>query len=329
MLSAYVVRNGSVVSADVSLASTLPQPVLWVDALAPTQAEIALVETSLGLHLPTHDEMREIEPSNRLYVENAAIFMTATVIVRADEPNPSNDVITFILTKGVLVTVRYYESKAIPLFAQRLLRQPNLQCEDVLLGLLEALVNRIADILEKLSVDLDNVSRIIFEERRGTEKRRAGERRDLQVVLKLLGRNEDLASTGRESLLGLNRMARFLLNLTEEEALRFGKERKARLKTLTHDIDSLNEYVAFELHKVNFLLDATLGMINIEQNRIIKLFSVAAVVFLPPTLIASVYGMNFDVMPELKWAFGYPGALVAMVLSAVLPYLYFKNKGWF
>jgi magnesium transporter len=225
--------------------------------------------------------------------------------------------------------VRYYESKAIPLFAQRLLRQPNLQCEDVLLGLLEALVNRIADILEKLSVDLDSVSRLIFEERPGTERRRAGERRDLQVVLKLLGRNEDLASTARESLMGLNRMVRFLLNLTEEEALRFGKERKARLKTLTRDIDSLNEHAAFELHKVNFLLDATLGMINIEQNRIIKLFSVAAVVFLPPTLIASVYGMNFDVMPELKWVFGYPAALVAMVLSAVLPYWYFKNKGWF
>lgn len=329
MLSAYVVRNGSVASADVSLASALPQQALWVDTLAPTPAEIALVETSLGLHLPTHEEMREIEPSNRLYVENGAIFMTATVIVRADEPNPSNDVITFILSKGVLITVRHYESKAIPLFAQRLLRQPGAQCEDALLGLLEALVNRIADILERLSVDLDSVSRLIFGERPGTEKRRAGERRDLQIVLKMLGRNEDLASTARESLMGLNRMARFLLNLTEEEALRFGKDRKARLKTLTRDVDSLNEYVAFELQKVMFLLDATLGMISIEQNRIIKLFSVAAVVFLPPTLIASVYGMNFDAMPELKWTFGYPAALVAMAMSAVLPYWYFKRKGWF
>ena len=329
MLSAYVVRNGSVANADVSLAGALPQPVLWVDALAPTPAEIALVEAGLNLHLPTHDEMREIEPSNRLYVENGAIFMTATVIVRADEPNPSNDVITFILTKGALVTVRYYESKAIPMFAQRLVRQPKAQCEDALLGLLEALVNRIADVLEKLSVDLDAVSRLIFEERAGTTKRRAGERRDLQVVLKMLGRDEDLGSTARESLMGLIRMVRFLLNLTDEEALRFGKERRARLKTLTRDIESLNEYVAFELQKVLFLLDATLGMISIEQNRVIKLFSVVAVVFLPPTLIASIYGMNFDLMPELKWAVGYPGALVAMVLSAVLPYWYFKNKGWF
>jgi magnesium transporter len=329
MLSAYVVRNGSVVSADVSLASDLPQPCLWADALAPTPEEIALIERSLGLHLPTHEEMREIEPSNRLYVENGAIFMTATVIVRADEPNPSNDVITFVLARGTLVTVRYYESKAIPVFAQRLTRQAQVQCEDVLLGLLEALVNRIADILEKMSVDLDGISRIIFDDRPGRAKRRSGEARDLQVVLKMLGRNEDLASTGRESLMGLDRMARFLMNISNDEAQRFGKERKARLKTLTRDVHSLNEYATFENNKIFFLLDATLGMINIEQNRIIKLFSVAAVVFLPPTLIASVYGMNFDVMPELKWVFGYPAALAAMVLSAVLPYWFFKRKGWF
>jgi magnesium transporter len=329
MLSAYVVRNGSVVSADVSLAGELPQPCLWVDALAPTAAEIAMVERSLGLHLPTHEEMREIEPSNRLYVENGAIFMTATVIVRADEANPTNDVITFILARGTLVTVRYYESKAIPLFAQKLTRQAHLQCEDVLLGLLEALVNRIADIFEKMSVDLDAISRLIFEERVGTQKRRAGERRDLQIVLKMLGRNEDLASTGRESLMGLDRMARFLLNIAEEEAQRFGKERRTRLKTLTRDVRSLNEYATFEIGKIFFQLDATLGMISIEQNRVIKLFSVVAVVFLPPTLIASIYGMNFDVMPELKWVVGYPMALVAMALSAVLPYWYFKRKGWF
>jgi magnesium transporter len=180
-----------------------------------------------------------------------------------------------------------------------------------------------------MSLDLDTLSRQIFEERPGTEKRRAGERRDLQVVLKTLGRNEDLASTARESLMGLTRMARFLLSLPEDEALRYGKERKSRLRTLSRDIVSLAEYASYETHKVNFLLDATLGMINIEQNRIIKLFSVAAVVFLPPTLIASIYGMNFDVMPELKWVAGYPAALGLMVLSAVLPYWYFKRKGWF
>jgi magnesium transporter len=151
-------------------------------------------------------------------------------------------------------------------------------------------------------------------------------------VLKMLGRNDDLVSTTRESLLSLSRLVRFLgATLDGNQVLdkKLSKDLRARIKIVVRDIASLNEHAAFESHKINFLLDATLGMINIEQNRIIKLFSVAAVVFLPPTLVASIYGMNFDAMPELKWALGYPWALILMALSAVLPYMYFKRKGWF
>ena len=147
-------------------------------------------------------------------------------------------------------------------------------------------------------------------------------------MLKSLARDEDLTSTSRESLLGILRVARFFAATGEGPSKKETKDHKQRLKTLVRDIALLNEHVSFELTKINFLLDATLGMINIEQNRIIKLFSVAAVVFLPPTLVASIYGMNFRNMPELDWVFGYPMAIGMMILSAILPYLYFKHRRW-
>jgi magnesium transporter len=202
--------------------------------------------------------------------------------------------------------------------------------EDALLGLIEAFVDRIADILEKAGIDLDSVSRQIFAVGAKTVARQ--DENDLQTSLKALGRNDDLVSTTRESLLSLSRLLRFfgtMLDASDRLDKKVARDIKARLKIIARDIASLNEHAAFESHKINFLLDATLGMINIEQNRIIKLFSVAAVVFLPPTLVASVYGMNFHDMPELGWHFGYPWALLLMALSAVLPYVYFKRKGWF
>jgi magnesium transporter len=306
----------------------LPGNALWLDLFAPTPDETGRVQAALGLALPSRDEMREIEPSSRLYVEGDASYMTAQILARADEANPVSEPLTFIVARNTLVTLRYADPRPVATYASRLARQAA-TCqsgEDALIGLIEAFVDRIADVLEKVGLDLDAVSRQIF-----SEGERAGER-DLQGVLKMLGRNDDLASTARESLLSLSRIVRFLgqtLDAGDRGDKKLIKDLKARLKVVVRDIASLNEHSAFESHKVNFLLDATLGMINIEQNRIIKLFSVAAVVFLPPTLVASIYGMNFEAMPELKWAFGYPWALILMALSAVLPYLYFKRKGWF
>ena len=294
-------------------------------------AETALVQTSLGVALPTRDEMREIEPSSRLYIEGDASYMTAQVLSRADEPNPMSEPLTFVLTRRSLITLRYSDPRPITSYASRISRQAATchSAEDALVGLIEAFVDRIADILEKAGIDLDAVSRQIFSVGQGGKRT---DERDLQGVLRTLGRNDDLISTTRESLLSLSRLIRFLgttLDTNDRLDKKLAKDLRLRTKIVVRDIASLNEHASFESHKINFLLDATLGMINIEQNRIIKLFSVAAVVFLPPTLVASIYGMNFDVMPELKWAIGYPWALLLMALSAVLPYLYFKRKGWF
>jgi magnesium transporter len=331
MITAFVPRNGSIERVEVAPDDPLPPNAVWLDLFEPIAAETARVQAALGVALPTREEMREIEPSSRLYLENDASYMTAQVLSRADEPNPMSEPLTFVLSRRALITLRYSDPRPVSTFATRICRQAATcnSAEDALVGLIEAFVDRIADILEKAGIDLDAVSRRIFAT--GADARRNGEN-DLQMVLRALGRNDDLVSTTRESLLSLSRLIRFFgatLDANERLDKKIARDLKARVKIVVRDIASLNEHASFESHKVNFLLDATLGMINIEQNRIIKLFSVAAVVFLPPTLVASIYGMNFEAMPELRWAYGYPMALVLMALSAVLPYLYFKRKGWF
>lgn len=330
MIHAYALRDGKVECQALGADDILPSGVLWLDLHEPAPEEKARIEKDLGLSLPTRAEMREIEPSNRLYAEGAAAYMTATFIAHADDPNPTSDAITFILAGKRLVTLRYTDPRPIGTCAARVIRQtpPPASGVEVQITLLESFVNRMADILEKVSLDLDNLSQSIFHERESTKRRRAGDGRDLQIVLKGLGRSEDINSTVRESLLSLSRLIRFLAQTLDAGSLWDGKDQKTRLKQLRNDMVSLAEHATFEIQKINFLLDATLGMINIEQNRIIKIFSIAAVIFLPPTLVASLYGMNFQHMPELQWLLGYPYALAMMVISAILPYLLFRRKGW-
>jgi magnesium transporter len=327
MLYAFIRAGALVERIEVGPEQPLPADPVWIDLFEPSADERARVEAQLAIALPTRDEMRDIEPSSRLYVEADASYMTATILNRADDANPSADPITFVLARRTLVTLRYVDPRPVGSFAARIARQPNAcnAAEDALIGLLEAFIDRFADILERVSLDLDQTSRLIFD----NEPSRKGGERDLQAVLKTLARNDDLASTARESLLSVSRVIRFIGSIVDGWPRRDVKEVKARLKTASRDIASLAEHASFETSKINFLLNATLGMINIEQNRIIKLFSVAAVVFLPPTLVASLYGMNFKHMPELDWTLGYPMAIALMILSAVVPYLFFKRKGWF
>jgi magnesium transporter len=195
--------------------------------------------------------------------------------------------------------------------------------ETILIALLEAMVDRLADVLERASREVVEISHDIFHP---AEKKASKRDRGFQIVLRRIGRKEDLVSKMQDSLLTLQRLSGFLGQATMQRGS--DKDVRGRVKTLARDVESLSDHAAFLSQKITFLLDATLGMINIEQNAIIKIVSVAAVVFLPPTLVASVYGMNFDVMPELKWLLGYPFALALMAVSAVLPFWYFKRRGW-
>ena len=233
--------------------------------------------------------------------------------------------VTFVLSSDKLITVRYHEPRAFKTFPQRA-EKVSLGCsngEAVLTALLEAIVDRLADILERAQRDVDAISHAIFDIDVGKS---SDETQNLNKVLHDIGRKGDLSSNIRDSLLSLQRLAGFFGQLTTQR--RSDKDLRGRVKTLSRDVQSLMDHSSFLSQKITFLLDATLGMINIEQNNIIKIFSIAAGVFLPPTLIASIYGMNFTYMPELKWPLGYPLAFVLMVASALLPYWYFKRRGW-
>ncbi len=324
MLKGYRVQDGQLLVDELGLGATFTPETTWLDLMEPTAEERSFVAEALGIDVPTREEMYEIEVSSRLYLEEDVPFMTALILFHADTPQPETTPITFILTRTCLVTVRYADPASFRTFIAQIGRRPQRAStpERIICGLLEAVTDRIADILERAAGDLDAVSREVFAETEGKEKRK---RRDLTEVLRRIGRSGDLISKTRESLVSITRLVTFLTATSKTSAR---KGLRVRLKTLARDALSLSDHAAFEANNVNFLLQATLGVINIEQNAIIKTFTVAAVAFMPPTLVASIYGMNFEVMPELKWPLGYAFALGVMVLSAILPLLYFKRKGW-
>ena len=300
---------------------------VWYDLVNPTHDEEHYVEQCLGILVPTRDEMKDIEPSARLYSEADAEFMTVTVLTNLHELDPIKTPITFVLRGKVLVTIRYAEPMPFATFESTATRpgaRPFLSGEQVMVGLLDAFIDRIAQVLETIGDELDGISREVFRSRIKGATRKA---RNLESLIEKIGNKSDLLTLVRESLVSILRLTTF--HQTREAAnTKLAREARQEFKILQRDASSLGEHAGFLSNKVTFLLDATLGLINLEQNQIIKIFSVAAVVFLPPTLVASIYGMNFDHMPELAWQVGYPMALGLMVASAILPYLFFNRRGW-
>ena len=319
MIRAFVPYDGRLRAAADPLENL--DSALWIDLIEPTDAEEAALESHLGIDIPTREEMQAIEISSRLYHENGAAFMTATLPARTDTDDLLMWPVTFVLVQDKLITVRYHEPRAFKTFPQRV-EQVSLGCtrgDIILVALIEALVDRIADVLERAQRDVDGISHGIF----APDSTRAT--RDYQGVLREIGRKGDLVSNLRDSLVSLVRVTGFFGRTVAQSE---DRELRGRVKTTGHDIQALTDQTAFLSQKITFLLDATLGLVNIDQSNIIKIFTIAAGVFLPPTLIASIYGMNFVHMPELRWQYGYPLAVIAMVLSAVLPYWYFKRRGW-
>ena len=322
MLNCFVPEPQGLVRLDPPPA-VIPEHCLWVDLVEPTLEEERAVEQFLAIEVPTREEMREIETSNRLYEEDGALYMTATLVTRIDTDRPEAAAVTFILVRNKLITNRYHDPlpfRRYTAYAERHAASTG-SALAVLAGLLEAVIERSADILERVSADLDELSASIFATREG----RQNVSRDMRAVMERIGRIGDLVSKSRESLVSLGRLLSYV---QQSSSVTLAPDVRARFKTLSRDVLALSDHASFVNSKTSFMLEATLGLINIEQNDIIKIFSVAAVAFLPPTLIASIYGMNFHFMPELDWKLGYPLALLLMVISAVLPYLYFRRRGW-
>ena len=324
MLTVYVPRGTCLERQIVESEADLPASAVWIDLVRPTLPEDKLVERLVGIAVPTREEMQEIEVSSRLYVENGARYMTATLMCQSDTDLPRTTAVTFILGGSRLVTVRYDDPRPFVLISNKLARicTPNVSGHTVLMDLLDAVIDRAADILERIGADVDQVSRSIFEPGDAAGSGTL----TYNLILKTIGRTGDLTSKVRESLVSIGRLLLFLAN--EAEGMRWNKDVRAQLQSMQSDVHSLSDHSSYLTNKITFLLDAMLGVVSLEQNNIIKLFSVMAVVLMPPTLIASIYGMNFHVMPELAWNLGYPIALALMVAAGALPYIYFKWRRW-
>lgn len=300
----------------------MPAEAVWIDLLEPTPEEERKVEKFLGIEVPTREEMREIESSNRLYEEDGGLYMTATVITKIDTATPETSQITYILAGNRLITNRYVDPLPFRRYISYAERHPQ-QCATgaaVFAGLLEATVNRIADVIERIGANLDGISLEVF-----TPPKRRGPARDFRDILDRVGQNGDLIGKARETLASLGRMLVFAQQAT---TVNFSADVRGRLRTISRDVTQMADHASFLGNKVNFILDATLGMINIDQNNILKIFSVVTVFLLPPSVIGALFGMNFQHIPMSAQPYGFWIAIGMMVLSAVLPWLEFKRRGW-
>jgi magnesium transporter len=333
MLRIYTRENECLVPVDLTVtADSEPTPptgsILWIDLLHPTPEEDRFVEKIVGVSIPTREEMEEIEMSSRLYSEDGGEFMTIAGLAQLDTDTPLLTPVTFVLKGQILVTVRFAEPRPFLAFSTRAQRPGAMNVssgEQIMLGLLEALIDRIADAIERVGAKIDTISHEVFHH---STVNNGGKTSDFRSVLVEIAREGDMLSMVRESLVSMTRVLTYHTAVTEDSNKKAIKETRQRIRSIQRDISSLTDHSTYLSSKVTFLLDSTLGLINLEQNQIIKIFSIASVCLMPPTLVASIYGMNFKYMPELDWVSGYPIALALMVVTAIIPFIYFRRKGW-
>lgn len=307
-----------------AITDQLPEGIFWLDMVAPSLEEHLAVEKRLTIEIPSKTEVWKNNVLNRLYIEEDIAYMTASLISKADSPYPKTSAVTFILGKNFMLTLHEISPTSFKNFSARLLRPHEKfhTAAHLLTGLFEEIINRVAFNSELVVSSLDEVSHDVF----GVnvlDKRVKKSSEFLKSAIKKLGAAADLNSQISDSLYSINRLLVFLKQMSYNDAVTV-----SAIDLAISDTQALKAQCAFLSDKITFLLDATLGLINVEQNVIIKIFSVVAVFFLPPTMVSSIYGMNFHHMPELDWIGGYPMALGIMTLCAIIPYIYFRKKGW-
>ncbi len=296
----------------------------WLDLVDPTEAESALAATLTGLRIPTRKQLEAIENSSRLMTEHNVLYLSTPLVRRKnDDDIPEVSPIGFVLSPDRLITIRFTTFKTFEIVGEHVSSMTGgCGADATLVMLIEAMIDRLADLLERVGNELDGLSNSIF---RASKIKRDDVDKTLRDLLRKVGRSADLLSDVRESLLGLGRIALYVAEHAPQE---LHVMLKSQLTTIGRDISSLNEYLGQSSNQVQFLLDATLGFINIEQNNGIRLLTVVSFIGVPPTLIASIYGMNFKNIPELNWTYGYFYALGMMALTIVGPLFVFWRKGW-
>ncbi|MXP51408.1 magnesium/cobalt transporter CorA [Pantoea sp. SoEX] len=316
MLYAFKLDSGRLIKLELEEKNDQLTSAIWIDLIEPEENERKLVQYELGQHLATRPELEDIEASARFFEDNDGLHIHSFFFYEDAEYHAGNSTVAFIVREGRLYTLRERELPAFRLYRMRARNQTLLDGNafELLLDLFETKIEQLADAMESIYSALEKLSRVVMEGQQGEE---------YNSSLSCLAELEDVSWKVRLCLMDTQRALNFLL-------------RKGRLPTnqleqareVLRDIESLLPHNESLFQKVNFLMQAAMGLINIEQNRIIKIFSVVSVMFLPPTLLASSYGMNFEYMPELKWSFGYPAVICLMIIVGVAPYLYFKHKNW-
>jgi len=299
---------------DLSKSYPNPQRVLWIDMVSPTQEEMDWVAREFDVKFPSKKETQEIEISSRYVEDEESITINAYFLITSEGETPYNETVTFILKKHHLITVRYKELKTFKELVKKLMMNPSAY-EDgyyIFAGLLEIRIDTDADTLEFITREITKLGKIIFTGIDITEE-----------ILESISFYEEMNMTIRENLIDKQRILSSLL-----KSYKVPQEVREELRIMIKDVNSLIDYTTFNFERLDYLQNTFLGLLNIQQNQVIKIFTIMSVIFLPPTLIASIYGMNFKFMPELSWKYGYPFAIALMIISALIPLYIFKKKGW-
>lgn len=329
MITAHIHNGTATTHLPLAPGAPLPPGTVWVDLQGCSPAELAQFAQLVKTKIPPLQEVRRLEQKHQHYVEKGATYLIAPLIIGGQSDNPRSSSLMFVLSPHLLITIREAESRALTQFTERCTREPLLlrDSETAFVSIVESLVHRLADLGEIASHELEQVGQIVFAEslQRSAAPGR-GKPNSWRKIMLGLGRTARLNHRLLATLSGLDRMLSFVQS-PEEPCV--GEENYARLRAMQIDLRRLIDHTNAMINEATFLLDAIVGAISIEQNSVIKIFSMVAVVLMPPTMIASIYGMNFVHMPELTQPWGYPLALAAMFISAIVPWLWFKRSGWF
>jgi magnesium transporter len=309
-----------------SAGTELAPEIIWIDLLSPTPEEIQFVERVVKIRVPTEESLSEIEASSRLKLDHHVLYLSSPA-VRLDELGEAHlTPVGFVINANVLVTVHFFASPHFDSVAKRIETDDSLQngmC--VFTSLLEAMVDRGADVLEHLGTTADGLSRSVFKGGLTQSKGPVRSTRKLREALANVGVLADRLAKARDVLLGVGRIASYAGDVGHEWIT---PPSRTRLEAVSKDVASLSDYETRLSDKIQLLLDAVLGFINIEQNDLFKILTIVSVVGVPPTLLAGIWGMNFKNMPELNWEWGYALSWIAIIASGLLPLLWFKLRGW-
>jgi len=310
-----------------SISAEMPSEIIWADLLNATDEEKQFVERLLNIQIRSEDSLSEIEASSRLVFERGTLYLSSPAVRLDEEGEAEITPVGFVIGPRVLVTVRFAELPIFDDIGKRIGSDDSLEngmC--VFTSLLEAMVDRGADVLEHLGAKLDELSRGVFKGGLVRSKRPVRSSRRMREALENVGELADRLAKARDVLLGVGRIASFAGDVGSEWITAASKK---RLEAVSKDVASLGDYETRLSDKVQLLLDAVLGFINIQQNELFKILTIVSVVGVLPTILVGIWGMNFKHMPELDWTFGYPLAWLAVIASGILPLIWFKRRGWF